>query len=108
MTHTASVSDTIMRRVYRVYVLRRAAAVAGAGALYMIALWGVGREVWVAKVIENMPALTDVPAVSLFLARAFQHTDLAVQLLVLIALGAMLWLAHAMARIASLRPLATA
>jgi hypothetical protein len=70
----------------------------------MFALWGVGREVWVAKVFENMPSMADVPAVTLFFLRAFQDTDIVVQVLVIVALAALIWFARAFARMATVRP----
>lgn len=103
MNHSSTISDTVMRRVYRVHALRRGTAVIGAASVFMLALWGVGREVWVAKVFENMPSIVDVPAVSLFFLRAFQDTDIVVQVLVLVALAALVWLARAFARVASVR-----
>ncbi len=104
MTHSSSISDTVMRRVYRVHALRRGAAVIGAASVFMLALWGVGREVWVAKVFENMPSVADVPAVALFFLRAFQDTDIVVQTLVIVALAALIWFARAFARVAVVRP----
>lgn len=104
MNAPSSISHTVMRRVYRIHALRRGVAVVGAASVFLLALWGVGREVWVAKVFENMPSVADVPAVALFFLNAFQDTDLVVQALVIVALAALVWFARALARVAALRP----
>lgn len=104
MNHASSISYTVMRRVARIHLMRRAASALGAVSVFLVALWGVGREVWVAKVFENMPSIADVPAVALFFLRAFEGTDLAVQVLVIVALAALVWFARALARAIAPRP----
>lgn len=104
MNHASSISHIVMRRVHRIHLMRRAAAALSAASVFLLALWGVGREVWVAKVLENMPSVADVPGVALFFLSAFQETDLAVQLLLIVALAALVWFARALARAIALRP----
>lgn len=86
-----------MRRVRIIHSVRIAAPVLAASVLLALALWGIGREVWVAKVLENMPSYADVPGVLGFLSGAFLHTELAVQVLSILVLGALLWLARSFA-----------
>lgn len=93
-----SISHTVMRRVRMIHAFRTLAPLVGGAGVFLIAVWGIGREVWVAKVFENMPTLSDVPAVLSFYARAFLATDLFVQLLSILAAGALIALARSFAR----------
>lgn len=89
-----------MRRVYIMYALR---PLVSAGALAVLvltgALWGIGREVWVAHVLNNMPKFTQVTALSRFWVYAFLHTHIIVQVLVLMSVFAIVYLAHTIARL---------
>ncbi|KND46819.1 MAG: hypothetical protein AB199_00060 [Parcubacteria bacterium C7867-004] len=99
MNSNTTISDTVMRRVRRVHALQSVVSVTTLSALvFVLALWGIGREVWVAKVIANMPSLFDVPALARFMTSAFLHTDFIVQSATVIALAALLWLARELAR----------
>ncbi len=91
------IAKTVMQRVRTIYMLRLVSVPAAAGLVFLLALWGVGREVWVAKVFENMPTLSDVPGVLSFYAGAFAGTDLFVQALLLLAAGALALGAKALA-----------
>lgn len=89
------ISQNVMRRVYLIHALRPfVSGTALAVAVFAVALWGIGREVWVAHVIENMPNMADVAAVTRFFAAAFLNTDVIVQMLILLAGAA---LAYALA-----------
>lgn len=81
-----------MRRVRIMHAARTFAPVFAASALFILAVWEIGREVWVAKVFENMPSFANVPAVLNFLGSAFVNTELAVQTFTIVALGAFVWL----------------
>lgn len=94
MIPNTSISRTVMRRVRIMYAIRASAPVLAASFLFVLALWGIGREVWVAKVFENMASSADVLS---FLLDAFVHTDIAVQALSILALGAFIWLARSFA-----------
>jgi hypothetical protein len=98
MRTTSSISDTVMRRVRTIHAVRLAAGPSAAFLLLVAGLWGIGREVWVAKVFENMPPVADIPAVIGFYASAFMGTDLAVQIFVLLVLAASVWLVAASVR----------
>ncbi len=65
---------------------------AGAFLALGIALWGIGQQVWVARVLENMPPLQDVPAFLSFATSAFVSTDLIVQMLSILLVAAAMWL----------------
>lgn len=106
MTPDSTVSRVVMRRVRAIHATRLFAAPAASALALVIALWGIKREVWVAKVFENMPALTDVPAVLSFYASAFLGTGLSVQLLCILLAASALWLASEFAHLlrSGLRP----
>jgi hypothetical protein len=94
MTHNAlsesNIEAVVMRRVFTAHALR---PLVGGAALALViavfALWGIGREVWVAKVLENAPA--DYTLAPRFFIEAFINTRIAVQLFTLAALGGILW-----------------
>ena len=92
MTNPSSIEQTVMRRVTRIHLLR---PIISAGALatviFIIALWGIGREVWVARVLENMPHSPSAYAFSQFWLSAFTHTRSIVQVLSLFALASLVY-----------------
>lgn len=92
MNANSSISHTVMRRVRAIHLLRAVSSVAMSAALLALALYTLGREVWVAKVFANMPSLVDVPATLSFFANAFLRTDLLVQILSIIVLATAVWL----------------
>lgn len=97
----SSIEREVMRRVYRIAILRiLISGVIFALALTGLALYGIGREVWVAMVFENGPA-GFFPHLG-YLLYAFFHTRLIVQALVVIALAAALYLAREFARLLAL------
>ncbi len=98
MNPDSSISYTVMKRVRRIHAMRSLVAPAASLVALALALWGIGREVWVAKVLENMPSLADVPHVVAFFASAFLATDLFVQSLSIVALAALIWLARGIAK----------
>lgn len=88
-----SISRTVMRRVRVIHAVRPFFSGASLAALlFILALWGIGREVWVARVFENMPSVRDIAAVARFMLAAFEHTHLTVQALSLVALLALVWM----------------
>ena len=101
MTMTdSSIQKTVMRRVYTIHALRAAAGGAGASIIVLIAsLYLIGREVWVARVFQNMPNLSHISEDLRFIASAFTHTELAVQVLTLLSLAAFVWLLRELARV---------
>ena len=95
--NNSRMSHVVLRRVRTIYALRMIGAPLLAASVLAIALIGIGREVWVAKVFQNMPALADVSGTLAFFTDAFLHTDIAVQSLSIIALGALVWLTRDLA-----------
>lgn len=83
----------VMRRVHIIHALRPLMTTTALSTFaFLLALWGIAREVWVAQVVENMPSLADGAALLQFILAAFMHTEFLVQALVVIALMAIVWL----------------
>jgi hypothetical protein len=82
-----------MQRVRFIHTLRTLVAGPFAALLLLaISLWGIGREVWVARVFQNMPSTSDVGAFFRFFESAFIHTDIVVQVLCVAAVIALCWM----------------
>lgn len=98
----STVHTTVMRRVRTIHALRSASTGAGAAVLLLIlSLYLIGREVWVARVWQNMPRIANVQAFARFFTYAFTHTHLSVQVLVLLVICAGLWFVREAARLLS-------
>lgn len=67
-------------------------------AVFAGALWGIGREVWVAKIVSNMPSLTDIAGLSNFFLNAFLTTSFSVQMLSVLVIVAVAYSAREMAK----------
>ncbi len=93
-----NIEKNVMRRVRTVYYLRPFVS-GGSLALVVaaIALYGIGKEVWVARVFENAPQTAG--ALPQFYLFAFLNTDFVVQALSLLALGAAVYLARETAKL---------
>lgn len=92
-THQPSeIERIVMQRVHLIRALRFAVSNSVFSTLVsLLALWGLGREVWVARVLQNAPAnFLDIPR---FYVAAFLNTNLIVQLLVLLIVASALYLA---------------
>lgn len=60
-------------------------------AAVLLALWGIGREVFVAQVFANMTSLSGLNAFVSFGVTAILHTTMLVQVLVLVSVVAGAW-----------------
>lgn len=100
MNNETSIERIVMRRVRLIRVLRLIISTVVLAVLTSVAaLWGIGREVWVAHVLENAPArMQDIPN---FYISAFLHTHLIVQVLTVLTLGSLLYLIIELARLVS-------
>lgn len=97
MTNPSSIEQVVMRRVRIIRVLRVALSNGViALAVSLLALWGIGREVWVAKVLANGPQ--GLAGRLSYLLYAFDHTRLIVQVLALVTIAGVLTLARETAR----------
>lgn len=99
-TDISNTERVVMNRVHLLRILGLIiSTVMFAVLTFIAALWGVGREVWVARVFENMPHLNNFVAFTRFLFAAFIHTQLLVQILVLITLSSFIYLIREIARV---------
>lgn len=88
-----NIEKVVMRRVRTIAILRPFfSGAALALVVVVLALWGIGREVWVARVFSNGPQ--DFLGHSEYLFYAFTHTRLLVQALVLVSVSALVYLAQ--------------
>ena len=91
----SSIRKIVLRRARFIHVVRPLLSGTLFGALAAIlALYFLGREVWVARVFENMPSLMDVAALTMFLERAFLNTSFAVQVLTVVLVAGVIWAAR--------------
>ena len=97
MDNQSNIERTVMRRVHLIRILQLVISTAVLAILtFVAALWGIGREVWVARVFENAPA--DPWRLLAFYFDAFVHTRLIVQALSVITLVSFIFLARELAR----------
>lgn len=86
-----------MRRVRRIRILYAVfSGVTASCLLLVLSLYGIGREVWVAMVFQNGPQ--DLLGRASYLLYAFLHTQFVVQLLSVIVLASVIYLARETAR----------
>jgi hypothetical protein len=98
MTNPTSIEDIVMRRVRLIRILRLIiSTVVLASLTGIVALWGIGREVWVARVFENAPA--ESGNLFAFYWYAFLHTRFIVQALSVLTLASFIFLAREVARL---------
>lgn len=87
------IHTNVMRRVHIIHALQPLITTTALSTLaFLFALWGIGKQVWVAQVVQNMPSLADSAAFARFMLAAFANTEFVVQALVVIALAAVLWM----------------
>jgi hypothetical protein len=100
MTNQSNIEHVVMRRVHIIRVLRPIVSAGALSALIFIAaLWGIGREVWVARVFQNMPHSGDLASLARFYLAAFDHTRVAVQVLSLLAFAALAYFVRETVRV---------
>lgn len=98
MNNGTNIEHVVMRRVRLIRVLRLVISTVVLAVLaFVAALWGIGREVWVAHVLQNAPTrLQDAPS---FYMAAFLHTHFIVQVLTVLTLASFLYLIVEIARL---------
>lgn len=100
MNNETNIERIVMRRVRLIRILRLVISTVVLAVLTSIAaLWGIGREVWVARVFENGPQ--DFFGRAGYLFYAFLHTHFIVQVLTVLTLGSFLYLLIELARLIS-------
>lgn len=96
-TEQSDIERIVMRRVRRINVLR--IVVSGAVfalSLSLLALYVIGKEVWVVRVFENGP--DEFAGRILYLVYAFEHTRFVVQALIIVCVGSLLYLVREVVR----------
>ncbi len=90
MNNQSNIERVVMRRIFLIRMFRPFISSGTLAVLiFIFASWGIGREVWVARVLQNAPKnLTDLPR---FYLDAFDHTRLIVQALLLLAFTALIY-----------------
>jgi len=97
MTNQTSIERVVMRRVRFIRILGLILSTVTLCVLTsIVALWGIGREVWVARVLENMPST--LSATPTFFLAALTHTTLLVQVLTVLTLISFVFLVREMYR----------
>lgn len=87
----SEIERVVMRRVRLIRILWLVVSTGTLALLALVsALWGIGKEVWVARVFENAPA-GFVGSLDFYLA-AFLHTKTLVQALILATLASFFFL----------------
>ena len=99
MNNQSDIERIVMRRVHLIRILQLVISTAVLTILTSVAtLWGIGREVWVANVLQNAPnGIFDLPH---FYFEAFTHTRFIVQVLVVLTLTSLIFLAREIVRFA--------
>ena len=93
----SNIERVVMRRVRLIRILALVISTAALAALtFIAALWGIGREVWVAHVFENGPQ--DFSGRVEYLWYAFTHTRLIVQTLSVLTLASLFFLVREVVR----------
>ena len=83
----------VMRRVHLIRILKLVISTAVlAGLTLVAALWGIGKEVWVARIFQNAP--TEPENLFAFYLTAFTHTRILVQALTVLTLASCAFLAR--------------
>lgn len=99
MTNPSDIELIVMRRVRLIRLLTLIiSTVTLAGLTALVTLWGIGREVWVARVFENMPDTRSAGDVLAFWVSAFTHTRLIVQVLSILTGISLLFLLREISR----------
>lgn len=87
--------QVVLRRARFIRAVRPLFSGAALGALVIVAaLYAIGREVWVARVLENMPSPANIAAFLRFFEIAFLNTSFFVQVLTLLLVAGMYWIAR--------------
>ena len=106
MTELNNIKTIVMGRVRAIHVLQMFLTTTALSVVaFVVSLWGVGREVWVSRVLQNEPSvslahfsISNLYALVNFYATAFVDTRLVVQVLVVVSAMALAWFAYSAIR----------
>lgn len=91
------IERVVMRRVRVIRILALIISTATLAILTTIAgLWGIGKEVWVAQVLQNDP--DDIFELPWFYLGAFWHTSIVVQILIVLTFISFIFLVREFVR----------
>lgn len=91
-TNPSRTKQIVVRRARFIRMLRMATSGTVVGSmLVFVSLVAIGREVWVARVIENMPSPANMFALLRFFEAAFMNTTGVVQVLSVMLVVGMCW-----------------
>ena len=97
MNEQSAIERAVMRRVRLIRILGLIISTGTLAVLTLIlAMWGIGKEVWVERVFQNAPA--DFARIPNFFISAFGNTRLIVQALAIISFLSFVYLARETAR----------
>lgn len=97
MNNPSSIERIVMRRVRIIRVLHPLISLESFAVLVlMLTLWGISREVWIARVLQNAP--NDLLQLPSFYVAAFSHTRIIVQAFTILTLVSIVYLARETAR----------
>ena len=97
MTDQSNIERIVMRRVRLIRILGLVISTMALAVLTLVlALWGIGKEVWVARVFQNAPK--DFVNIPNFFISAFGNTRLIVQVLAILTFASFIYLARATLR----------
>lgn len=92
-----NIEKVVMRRIRLIRILGLIISTVTLAVLALVfALWGIGKEVWVARVFQNAPA--DFVNLPNFFISAFGNTRLIVQILAILTFASFVYLARATLR----------
>jgi len=102
----SNITQKVMASVLVIYLARKATGPTALKCyILLLSLWGMGRLVWVSKIVENFStvAQSGVLAVGNFMLVAVEHAHISVQLTLAVILVAGVWLLLDLARAAAPR-----
>ena len=97
MNDQSNIERAVMRRVHIIRILWLILSTVTLAIITLLfALWGIGKEVWVAKVFQNAP--DDFTHLPNFFVSAFGHTRFVVQILAILTFTSFIYLVRATTR----------
>lgn len=106
MTNQSEIERIVMQRVHLIRALKFAIS----GGVFstivsLFGLWGIGREVWVGRVLQNAPGnILNLPS---FYLAAFEHTRSIVQMLIVLTIAALVFVVREVVRALAFVSIAT-
>jgi len=94
-TPNSRIKQVVLRRARTIRLVRPFLSGAFLGSVIAgVSLYAIGREVWVARVLENMPSPANIAGFVRFFEVAFLNTSFVVQVLLVLLIAGMVWVAR--------------